>query len=388
MKIFVLLSRFPYPLDKGDKLRAYYQIKELSAFHEIHLCCLDDNNIPGEHLKQLESFCKSVTVIKLRKWQIALNLFIGLFSSLPFQVWYFYQGHAHRKIKQQIKNIQPDHIYCQLLRTSEYVKHEHAIPKTLDYMDTFSKGMERRIEHSGWKKPFIKAEFQRLKKYENLIFEYFENKTIISKQDQEFIFHPNRAKIAVIPNGIDLSKFTPLQIDKQYDLVFVGNMRYAPNIESALFIVNEILPLLLKEKPDITILLSGSSPTKAVLELASKNVTVSGWIDDIRESYAKGRIFFAPLNIGTGLQNKLLEAMAMGIPCVTSSLANNALKASDKKEILIGSTPEAYKLLILNLLSDPEKSNSIAAAGKKYVENTFNWTGSTQKLMQLIENKK
>ena len=388
MKIFVLLSRFPYPLDKGDKLRAYYQIKELSAFHEIHLCCLADSNVHSEHLKHLEAYCKSVNVIQLRKWQIVINIFIGLFSSLPFQVWYFYQGHAHRKIKQQIKNIQPDYIYCQLLRTAEYVKHEHAIPKTLDYMDTFSKGMERRIENAGWKKPFIQTEFQRLKKYENLIFEYFENKTIISKQDQEFIFHPNRAKIAIIPNGIDLSKFTPLDIDKQYDLVFVGNMRYAPNVESALFIVNEILPILLKEKPDIRILLSGSSPAKAVLELASKHVTVSGWVDDIRESYAKGKIFFAPLNIGTGLQNKLLEAMAMRIPCITSSLANNALKATDKKEILIGNTPEEYKLLILNLLSDPEKSDSIAAAGKKYVENTFNWKVSTQKLIHLIENKK
>ena len=388
MKIFVLLSRFPYPLDKGDKLRAYYQIKELSVFHEIHLCCLDDSNVQREHIKHLEAYCKSVNVIQLRKWQIAMNIFIGLFSSLPFQVWYFYQGHAHRKIKQLIKNIQPDHIYCQLLRTTEYVKHEHAIPKTLDYMDTFSKGMERRIENAGWKKALIKTEFQRLKKYENLIFEYFENKTIISKQDQEFIFHPNRSKIDVIPNGIDLSKFAPLEIDKQYDLVFVGNMRYAPNVESALFIVHEILPLLLKEKPDIRILLSGSSPAKAVLELASKYVTVSGWVDDIRESYAKGKIFFAPLNIGTGLQNKLLEAMAMGIPCITSSLANNALKATDKKEILIGNTPQEYKHLILNLLSDTEKSNAIATDGKKYVENTFDWKVSTQKLIHLIENKK
>ena len=388
MKIFVLLSRFPYPLDKGDKLRAYYQIKELSALHEVHLCCLDDSNVQSEHIKHLEAYCKSVNVIQLRKWQIAMNLFIGLFSSLPFQVWYFYQSHAHRKIKQQIKNIQPDHIYCQLLRTAEYVKNEHAIPKTLDYMYTFSKGMERRIEHGGWKKAFIKIEFQRLKKYENLIFEYFENKTIISKQDQEFIFHPNRSKIAVIPNGIDLSKFKPLEIDKQYDLVFVGNMRYAPNVESALFIVNEILPLLLKEKPDIRILLSGSSPAKAVLELASKYVTVSGWVDDIKESYAKGKIFFAPLNIGTGLQNKLLEAMAMRIPCITSSLANNALKATDKKEILIGNTPEEYNRLILHLLSDTEKSEAIAEAGKKYVENTFDWKVSTQKLIHLIENKK
>jgi len=388
MKIFVLLSRFPYPLDKGDKLRAYYQIKELSTFHEIHLCCLDDNNISSEHLSELESFCKTVNVIKLRKWQIALNLFIGLFSSLPFQVWYFYQTHAHRKIKKLIQDIQPNHIYCQLLRTTEYVKNEHSIPKTLDYMDTFSKGMERRIENGGWKKPFIKAEFQRLKKYENLIFEYFENKTIISKQDQELIFHPNRSKIEIIPNGIDLSKFTPLEVDKEYDLVFVGNMRYAPNIESALFIAKEILPLLLKEKPDTKILLSGSSPTKAVLDLASENITVSGWVDDIRESYAKGKIFFAPLNIGTGLQNKLLEAMAMGIPCITSNLANNALHATNNKEILIGETPEQYKKLILDLLSDHDKSKSIAIAGKQYVENTFNWTGSTQKLIRLIENKK
>ena len=84
MKIFVLLSRFPYPLDKGDKLRAYYQIKELSALHEVHLCCLDDSNVQSEHIKHLEAYCKSVNVIQLRKWQIAMSLFIGLFSSLEF----------------------------------------------------------------------------------------------------------------------------------------------------------------------------------------------------------------------------------------------------------------------------------------------------------------
>lgn len=388
MKIFVLLSRFPYPLDKGDKLRAYNQIKELSNFYEIHLCCLDDNNISEEHISELNVFCKSVTVIKLKKWQILTNLFLAIFSSLPFQVWYFYQFHAHRKIKHLISNLKPDHIYCQLLRTTEYVKNEHSIPKTLDYMDTFSKGMERRIEKGGWIKPFIKAEFQRLKKYENLIFEYFENKTIISKQDQELIFHPNRTEIQIIPNGIDLEKFSPLKIEKEYDLVFVGNMSYAPNIESACYIANEILPLLKVEKPDIKILISGSSPTKTVLDLASSNITISGWVNDIRESYAKGKIFFAPLNIGTGLQNKLLEAMSMEIPCITSLLANNALKAEDNKEILIGGTPEEYKNLILELLSDSKKRDSIALAGKNYVENTFNWTSSTQKLMRLIENRK
>ncbi len=89
MKIFVLLSRFPYPLDKGDKLRAYYQIKELSAFHEIHLCCLADSNVHSEHLKHLEAYCKSVNVIQLRKWQIAnkyiyWTIFFPTLSGLVF----------------------------------------------------------------------------------------------------------------------------------------------------------------------------------------------------------------------------------------------------------------------------------------------------------------
>ena len=257
-------------------------------------------------------------------------------------------------------------------------------------MDAFSKGMDRRIsQNRGIKKIFIKAEASRLLKYENLIFDYFENKTIISSQDQSLIYHPERNSIKVVPNGVDFDFFTPVQSNNRtFELVFTGNMSYPPNVDGALFLVNEIMPIVWKEMPKAKVLIAGAKPTVAITSLKSRNVAVSGWVDDIREAYADSSVFIAPMRIGTGLQNKLLEAMAMGIPCITSSLANNALKAADKKEILIGNTPEEYKRLILNLLSDTEQSISIANAGKKYVENTFNWNDSTQKLMQLIENNK
>lgn len=388
MRIIVILSRVPFPLDKGDKLRAYHQLKEMSKKHEVYLCCLDDKNTSIEQHKVLLEFCKEVSVLRLRKWQILLNLFIGLFTSSPFQVWYFYQKHAHKKIKAIIGRVKPDHIYCQLLRTAEYAKNEHGIPKTLDYMDAFSKGVERRISTAGLLKPFFKSEYQRLVKYEHLIFEYFENKTIISEQDRDFIFHQDRNAIHIIPNGIDLEYFQPMKVVKQYDLVFVGNMSYAPNIESAVFLVNKILPLLIQKIPSIKILIAGSSPVKAVTNLASNNVEISGWVDDIRVAYASGRIFIAALNIGTGLQNKLLEAMAMEIPCVTSVLANNALKAEVGSEILIGDSPEQYADLVIDLLNDEEGLNQLASNGRKFIEQNYSWKKSTDVLSNIISSTK
>ena len=383
-----MLSRVPYPLDKGDKLRAFHQIKELSKTHEIYLCCLDDKKTDPKSYTILYEFCTDVMVIRLRKWQIILNMIFAFFSRLPFQVWYFYQKHAHKKIRRKIEEIKPEHIYCQLIRTAEYVKNEHGIPKTLDYMDTFSKGIERRVKSAGIFKPVFKAEHQRLVRYENLIFEYFENKTIISEQDRDFIFHPNRDTVKIIPNGVDTEYFSPIGIDKKYDLVFVGNMSYAPNIESANYLVKEILPLLIKKKPGVKILIAGSSPQKSVIDLACENVDVSGWVDDIRLSYSSAKIFIAALNIGTGLQNKLLEAMAMEIPCVTSELANNALKAKPGVEVLIGKSPEEYVKLIMELLENPDRREELAEAGKKYVQDNFSWKKSTEELTLLIEKTK
>jgi hypothetical protein len=113
----------------------------LAKKHEVFLCCLDDSNTPQSSIDHLKNICQHVEVLKLRRINIYFNLIKGLFSSLPFQVWYFYQASAHKKVKKIIANFKPDHIYTQLVRTTEYVKNEHAIAKTLDYQDTFSKGI-------------------------------------------------------------------------------------------------------------------------------------------------------------------------------------------------------------------------------------------------------
>ncbi len=250
MKIVVILSRVPFPLEKGDKLRAYHQLKVLHQKHEIILCCLTDSKVHPDAEKALREICSSFHIFHLKRWRIAINLFFGLFSRKPMQVIYFYQKKIHSAIKKIIEKDDPDHIYCQLIRTAEYAKSEHNYIKTLDYQDAFSKGVERREQKASWPlREIFRMERRRLIAYENIIFEYFELKTIISAEDRRFIYHPERQDIAVITNGIDTQFFSPdHQKTKSFDLVFTGNMSYPPNIETAEYTVNEILPIVAGSK--------------------------------------------------------------------------------------------------------------------------------------------
>jgi glycosyltransferase involved in cell wall biosynthesis len=278
-------------------------------------------------------------------------------------------------------------VLCQLVRTTEYVRHRHTLPKTLDYMDTLSKGMERRTETAAFHlKPLFRTETRRLIRYENLMFDLFDNAVIISAQDRDYIYHPLRHRMAVVPNGVDTAHFTPQRQDPRYDLLFTGNMNYPPNIDSVRYLVHQVLPIVRRSRPGTSLLISGVDPTPAVRELARNDpqIEVTGWVRDIRVSYASARVFVAPMQIGTGLQNKLLEAMAMRMPCITSTLANNAVGAVPGESILIGERPEEYAEHILRLLADPAERDRLAENGLRFVRERFDWDRAAEALDAVI----
>ncbi len=383
-QVLFLTSRFPYPLEKGDKLRAYYQLKQLSETCDVTLICTSEKKVSDSEMAEINRFCKDVHVLYLGKWGLFLQVLRGIIFSKPFQVCFFYRYSHHRRIKKIIDSLKPDLIYCQLVRMSEYVKNEHHYRKALDYMDVLSKGMERRAETEPWYKSwFFALESKRLKLYEQQIFSYFDFKTIISKQDRDFIFHPQKDEIHIVPNGISVDFFEKLDVSKKYDIVFTGNFSYAPNIEAAKFLVHEILPILHKQGTSVRVLLSGASPSKSVQSLAGSNVTVSGWVDDIRESYQMARLFVAPLFIGTGLQNKLLEAMASELPCITTPLVNNALGATPDKELLIASDATEFAAKINTLLLDETKSIELAKNAKSFIAENFSWEKQNEKILSI-----
>jgi sugar transferase (PEP-CTERM/EpsH1 system associated) len=385
MRILFLTSRFPYPLEKGDKLRAFYQVVELSKRHEIILAAVSDKPVTEEDLEALKPFCKKILVHNLSKARLIGNLSKALLNGKPFQVEYFFSEEFKSRIKQVIEVERPDAVFCQLVRMAEYVKDVKGIPKTLDYQDAFSKGLERLVKSTFIvKKIPVWMEWKRMVKYEREAFDWFEHKIIISEQDRKFIHHPRHDDIEIIPNGVDFNFYVPLQREKKFDFIFAGNMNYPPNIESALYIAQKIMPMLLKKKPDARLVIAGATPTYEILKLESDSIHVTGWVDDMREVFAESRIHLAPMLISIGLQNKILQAMAMKIPCIVSPLANNAIHAPTNDCLFIADKPEEYVEKILLLLNDRNTYDKLSENAYQFVHRDFDWAAMVAPLEKIL----
>lgn len=377
-----MCPRFPYPLEKGDKLRMYHQIRMLSKKHEIYLLALSEDDIPDHDLTHIRSIVDHIKIYRLRSTQKALSISKSLVSSLPFQVSLFFDKKIAVDIAQVAMDWQPDHIYCQLTRMSEYAR-SLEYPKTIDYMDAFGVGMSRRSETVGGLMSYIyRSEARRMSKYERDIYPYFDNHVAISKQDAALI---HDQPISVVPNGIDTEYYSPQTKDKRYDIGFVGNMGYAPNIDAAEYLVKKVLPHV---NQHLKVIIAGARPDKRVKQLASDTVTITGWMEDVRTAYAQSKIFVAPLWLGTGQQNKILEAMAMGIPCVTSEAVNNAIGADDGNEILVAHDEEGFAICINKLLSDTTFHKRMSVNGRTFVANNYSWERSVDKLEEILINTK
>lgn len=335
---------------------------------------LTDRRITDEDLHAVQDYCVSVETINLSLWRKILGVFRSFFLRLPFQTGYFYHPGVRKVLQRVMNHKQPDVVFCQLVRVAGYLK-ELDVPKVLDYQDALSMNMKRRSA----KAPFLTGwlfgwEAKLLRRYEAYILEKFDRCMIISEPDQRAIQHPKSDTILVVPNGVDSEFFTADQsVKTEYEVVFTGNMGYAPNVLGAGWLAGEIMPQVRKTLPGARLLLAGASPSASVRRLASEYVKVTGWMDDIRDAYRSSIVFVAPMLTGSGLQNKLLEAMSMNMPCVTTSLANAALDGVHGEEILVADTTAQMTESIVKLLTDQDFANRISRGGHKMVLQRYSW---------------
>ena len=392
MKILVLTSRLPWPLDKGDKLRAYHQMRELAKKHEVYLFCLTSADVKtgSDDLTALHNITTGLKTHQIRSLEKFGRLALAPLSSRPFQAHWFYQRAAKRKLNAWIAEIKPDVIYCQLVRMATYVQHMHHIPKVIDYMDALSAGIARQSRLAPRPMRWLyRIEYQRLRGFESTLFDYFDGQTIISGADKKLIQHAENHLIDVVPNGIDTAFFNRGCLPKfpQNDkvLLFSGNMSYPPNVDAAKQLVNQVLPHV--QTPGVRIVIAGTDPAPEVRALASERVEVTGWMDDIRHAYARASVFVAPLRIGTGQQNKILEAMAMELPCVTTQhVASGFPEKESPAPLHVANSPEALARQVDQLLSDQGQIQMVGSLSRKWVEKHCSWGASTKKLTDTFVN--
>lgn len=384
--LLIVSSRFPYPLEKGDKLRLFNQIKDLSEHFNLHLFSISESTISRTDQQEVLKYVDHLYIHELSLVNKLSQLCFGLWSKKPLQVHYFYNKQGQKKLDELVIKWNIDLIYCQLIRMTEYVV-AYDKYKVLDYMDAFSLGLDRRIASANWiQKPILELEKSRVEAYQNVQAENFDKLFIIAEKDQQSI--ETHKSIDLLRNGVDFNFFKPQKRTKTYSLVFVGNMQYHPNVLAAQFLVKEILPLCKSQGVNLNILIAGANPTKDIKNLASKDVTVSGWMDDIREAYWESDIFVAPLFTGSGLQNKVLEAMACKIPVITTPIVNNSIGANRIEEIRIADTKEAFAKEIVELLTVMSESDreQLTKNAYKFVQNKFGWKENNRILVEALNN--
>ena len=346
------------------------------------MVALSDEEVKPEWRNKLVQYTVDIRVYHLGRIGIILRLIANMLQSKPFQIAYFTDIIIRRKIKKLLVEFEPDHIFCQMIRPAEYVKNYHRCRKTIDYMDLLSMGMERRAKKSSFFKNFVfKLEAQRLADYEQRLFNYFEFHLMISQQDANGFPYELRKRLTIIPNGINTDYFAPnFEMVPLFELVFVGNLSYAPNIDAVKWMCRNIL----KHREDLRLLIAGSDLGSGLKSFVKgyANVTILGWQEDIRATYAQGKIFLAPMQMGTGLQNKILEAMAMQLPCITTSLVSAAIPESP---IIVADFAEEIIATIDALLGNTEEAKRLGQKGRTFVLKRYSWENWVTNYERLID---
>lgn len=384
MRILIALSRFPYPTEKGDKVRAYYQIKELSRNNEIFLVCLSEFKVKEEHLAKVLPYVKEVNIIQISLLKRIINLFFGIFNSLPMQVNYFKSHQMKGIVTDWCDKFKIDVCYVQLIRIVENIPNIPQVVFFLDYMDAFSEGTRNRsLKSSFFKRIIYKLESQRLKNYERQVITRFEGLSVITEAEAGFLPEDAQKKLIITPNGVSDHFFNyPLLswAEKKYDIIFSGNMQFVPNIQAALYLIKKVLPLIIWDFPSIKICIAGVDPVSEIKALACNNVIVTGFVEDLGEIMSQSKISVAPMFSGSGLQNKLLENMAVGIPLITSPLSAAPILAIKDKHLLVASDELEFAENIKKLLNNEEYANELGREGQRFVKLNFRWETYNERL--------
>ena len=293
-------------------------------------------------LDHMRTMVNQLHIIHIPKWKRVRSVLVATFSDLPMQVAYFSTKSSINSVNKILSEYKPDHIYNQLIRTAPYVLEIEDVPKTIDYMDAFSLGAKRRgMEVSNpLEKLFWGSEYRRLRKYERDIYHRFDHHTIISERDRVKIFGEKERPVDIITNGIEVSP--PVDLISKYDIGFLGNLGYFPNQKAVDYLMERIIPRLREKYPDLTVLIGGTNPTPKIRSYESDYVKITGYINRMADAYRDVKIMVAPIFQGSGLQNKLLEAMAARAACVTTTNVNASLQAIPDTHLLIADDEAAF----------------------------------------------
>lgn len=380
MKILFLTHTFPYPPHDGMRSTCYQLIKHISQHHETHLLSLIESEDEKKYLPEIARWCKKIDVVQhsipRSPWQRLKNILI---DSNPFCVVQFYSPHVKSQLEEILRKEKFNLVHFLSVNSSGYLPIVEKIPTLFFPHDSVSMQFFRNVHHENnlLHKIYMFAQWRKMKRFEQTMIPRFSHTVVVSEIDKRWILDicPN-ASVSVIPGGVDCDYFKPQpdKEDKFPSVLFRGVMNFPPNRDAALFFHSKVLPLILQEVPTLCYYIVGGQPTPEVQNLSDKNhTTVTGFVEDIRPYMAKAVVHICPMQSGSGMKNKILEAWAMEKAVVATSLACDGIYVENEKNVLIADNPKDFAQAVIRLIKDPNLRKNLGKNGREMAIKNYSW---------------
>ena len=393
MRILFITNWFPYPPNAGHPLRTYNLLSRLGREHEIWVMSFVRSQEETAGAAHLLSFCKGVVTVEAADLGAAAQPLTWLryvLAGIPPDLRLHMNAEMIRKLRDLVTKVNFDIVdiedsYMALYR--EALPRESTAKTLLVFHDVVFRKYARmyRLEPKLGRKIRLWLHSTMMRRWEPRYAERFDHCIAVSELDRQVLTRANpRLKLDVVPNGVDtrLYQLLPFNSDQPV-LLFVGNMNYRPNVDAMLYFVESILPLIQRAVPATQLWIVGKDPSAEITGLAGNGITVTGEVEDLQPYYRDAVVCVVPLRAGSGTRLKILEAMALGRPVVSTSLGCEGLAAVDGEHLLIANAADDFAGKVVALLRDQRLRQQIVEAGRRLVVSHYDWDALAQRLAQI-----
>lgn len=389
--VLYLTHRVPYPPDKGDRIRCYHLARYLADRCDLYLACLADEPVPDATQTALRGLCRELAIFPVN-WQRWLRALQAVTLGRTISEGAFYVPALAHTLREWASRSRFHAAVASASSLAPYLMRSElsSIPAVLDFMDVDS---QKWLDYaaSTWppKSWVYQLEGTRLRKLERQIAGWARAVLLVAQAETElFRTVCPSGPVHTVTNGVDLDYFAPAQEHHEEPdrCIFVGAMDYFPNVDGAGWFCREVWPLIREQRPQASLALVGRNPTAEVQALGKiPGVEVVGSVPDIRPEIRRASVTVVPLRIARGIQNKVLESLAMGKATVISPAPREGLSVSPGRELLVAHSPQQWVEHLISLFNDPQKRKQLGSAGRAYVETHHCWERCLAPLSQLLE---
>ncbi len=394
--LLFLVHRLPYPPNKGDKVRSFNLLRHLAKKHRVHLGTFLDDPADEAYLEKARSYCVDMHVARLTPRIAKLRSLRGLLSGEALSLPYYRNAGLRDWVARTCAGSRIEHAVVFSSVMADYVPDMLRLPTLVDFVDVDSAKWTQYATTHRWPLSWLyRREGERLLAWERSVAEKAVRSFFVTAAEADMFRRAAPAsadRVEAIGNGVDAEYFSPepplaspFSAD-EIPIVFTGAMDYWPNVDAAVWFAGEVLPRLRQRFPTVRFYIVGRSPDAAVQALANDDaIVVTGTVNDVRPYLQHAAVVVAPLRIARGIQNKVLEAMAMARPVIASTACAGAIAAECGSELLAAGTPDDYIAHIDKLLADPARADAIGQAARQRVLVSYSWDAHLSRIDRYLE---